>query len=405
MKKIKFFPFSSFPWEGWDGVLFTSLLALLGACSDSDVSPEPEPVIPAQRTIIAYFDGNNSLASNLTNDIEEIRTGSVNISANYNVIVFANINGKKPYIAEMAGGKKTVVREWDSTFFATNPDSILSIMQWIVGKYPANEYGIVFGGHGTGSIVSTDTIATTMRPAYAYGNDNSNTTASGKVWINTTTLATVISHLPRTRFIFFDCCLMQDIDVAGQLKKYTDYIIAPVCETPAEGAPYDKITPLFIIDDTEKMCDTLLTTYQTYCQEEPNSFPICISALRTYYVDDMQAKANIALQEVKQNLLTAPVSYVEHGKYNKVIYYYKQSNLEDPCLYDLKSFLYQQNQNNYLSDATYNAFVEAQKKCIFTSRKSKKWKTGVLTDLDFTLFDVEDYNYGALSITRETLDN
>ena len=399
MKKIKFFPFSSFPWEGWDGVLFTSLLALLGACSDSDVSPEPEPVIPAQRTIIAYFDGNNSLASNLNTDIEEIKTGTVGLSANYNVIVFANINGKKPYIAEMAGGKKTVVREWDNTFFATNPDSILSIMQWIVGKYPANEYGIVFGGHGTGSIFTTDTIATTMRPAYAYGNDY-NTTPSQKplLWINTTTLATVISHLPRTRFIFFDCCLMQDIDVAGQLKAYTDYIIAPVCETPAEGAPYDKITPLFTIDNTEQMCDELLTTYQTYCEQTAK--PICISALRTYYVNDMQAKANIALQEVKQNLLTAPVTY---DKYANVIYYYKQNTFADPCLYDLKSFLYQQNQNNYLSDASYNAFVEAQKRCIFTSRKSSQW-VNAQNRIDFTQFVVEDYNYGALSITRETLE-
>ena len=381
---------------------FTLLLlfaASMLACSSDSDSPAPDPVIPAQRTIIAYFDGNNSLASNLNTDIEEIKTGTVGLSANYNVIVFANINGKKPYIAEMAGGKKTVVREWDNTFFATNPDSILSIMQWIVGKYPANEYGIVFGGHGTGSIFTNDTIATTMRPAYAYGNDY-NTTPSQKplLWINTGTLANVISHLPRTRFIFFDCCLMQDIDVAGQLKKYTDYIIAPVCETPAEGAPYDKITPLFTIDNTEQMCDELLTTYQTYCEQTAK--PICISALRTYYVDDMQAKANIALQEVKQNLLTAPVTY---DKYANVIYYYKQNTFADPCLYDLKSFLYQQNQNNYLSDATYNAFVEAQKRCIFTSRKSSQW-VNAQNRIDFTQFVVEDYNYGALSITREAIE-
>ena len=378
--------------------LFTLLLLAATSCSDSDVSPEPEPVIPAQRTIIAYFDGNNTLSSNLTKDIEEIKTGTVGLSANYNVIVFANINGKKPYIAEMAGGKKTVVREWDNTFFATNPDSILSVMQWIVGKYPANEYGIVFGGHGTGSIFTNDTIATTMRPAYAYGNDY-NTTPSQKplLWINTGTLATVISHLPRTKFIFFDCCLMQDIDVAGQLKKYTDYIIAPVCETPAEGAPYDKITPLLTMSDTEQMCDELLTTYQAYCEQTAK--PICISALRTYYVDDMQAKANIALQEVKQNLLTAPVTY---DKYANVIYYYKQNTFADPCLYDLRSFLYEQKQNNYLSEATYRAFDEARKNSIFTSRKSSQW-VNAQNRIDFTQFVVEDYNYGALSITREAI--
>ena len=146
------------------------------------------------------------------------------------------------------------------------------------------------------------------------------------------------------------------------------------------------------------MCDELLTTYQAYCEQTAK--PICISALRTYYVDDMQAKANIALQEVKQNLLTAPVTY---DKYANVIYYYKQNTFADPCLYDLKSFLYQQNQNNYLSDATYNAFVEAQKRCIFTSRKSSQW-VNAQNRIDFTQFVVEDYNYGALSISRDALE-
>ena len=389
---------------------FTLLLlfaaSMLAACSsDSDDAPAPEPVIPAQRTIIAYFDGNNSLSSDLKNDISEIEAGTKGLSAATNVIVFANIRGGKPYIAEVAGGEMKKVREWDKTFFTTNPDSILSVMQWIVAKYPAKDdnYGIIFGGHGTGSIVYTDTIPTTLRPAYAYGNDY-NTTPSQKplLWINTTTLATVISHLPRPRYIFFDCCLMQDYDVACQFKKYTDYIIAPVCETPAAGAPYKKIIPLLTIDDTEKMCDTILTTYQKFCIEETtNHLPICISAIRTRDVDDLQAKANIALQEVKQNLLTAPVTY---DKYANVIYYYKQNSFADPCLYDLKSFLYQQNQNNYLSDATYNAFVEAKKKCIFTSRKSGKWLSGTLNDFDFAKFTVEDYNYGALSIRREKIE-
>ena len=370
--------------------LFLLFAASMLACSSDSDSPAPDPVIPAQRTIIAIFDGNNNLSSNLSADISEIEAGTKEVSAATNVIVFANILGQKAYIAEMVDGKRTKVREWSNAVVTTDPDTLLSVMQWIIAKYPANEYALVFGGHGTGSLLKgvNDTIPTTMRPAYAYGWDTSNKVPSGRVWMNTSTLAAVISHLPRPRYIFFDCCLMQDYDVACQFKKYTDYIIAPVSETPADGAPYRKITPLLTIDDTEKMCDTILTTYYDYYTPH-----LCISAIRTRDVDDLQVKTNAALQEIKQNT-ALPYDYT------KVIYYFVEAN--KTLQYDLKSFFYEQNQQGNLSDDKYNAFVTALEKCVFTTRKTKPWKTAA--QIDFTDFDVEDYNYGGLSITTETIE-
>jgi hypothetical protein len=376
--------------------ILTALLLSIAACSSDSDTPAPDPVIPAQRTIIAIFNGNNNLSSDLRNDIKEIADGSKGLSAATNIVVFANLYGQKAYIAEMVDGKSTKVREWDkNAITTTHPDTLLSVMQWIMSKYPANEYGIVFGGHGTGSLTKGitdtgehDTIPTTLRPAYAYGWDyNTTPTQKPRLWMNTGTLAAVISHLPeRPRFIFFDCCLMQDYDVACQFKKYTDYIIAPVSETPSAGAPYKDITPLLTISDTEKMCDTLLTVYRDYC-------PICISAIKTREVDALQEKTNLALQEIKQNT-TLP--YV----YDHVIYYFKEKTKK--LQYDLKSFLYEQNQQGNLSDATYNAFVAALERCVFTKRKCKPWKTAA--QIDFTDFDVEDYNYGGLSIRKETIE-
>lgn len=379
---------------------FTLLLlfaASMLACSSDSDSPAPDPVIPAQRTIIAIFNGNNNLSTSLSADISEIEAGTKDLSAATNVIVFANILGQKAYIAEMVNGKSTKVREWSNAVVTTDPDTLLSVMQWIIAKYPAKEYALVFGGHGTGSLTKGitdtgehDTIPTTLRPAYAYGWDyNTTPTQKPRLWMNTGTLAAVISHLPeRPRFIFFDCCLMQDYDVACQFKKYTDYIIAPVSETPADGAPYRKIPPLLTIDDTEKMCDTILTTYYDYYTPH-----LCISAIRTRDVDDLQVKTNAALQEIKQNT-ALPYDYT------KVIYYFVEAN--KTLQYDLKSFFYEQKEHGNLSEATYNAFVTALEKCVFTTRKTKPWKTAA--QIDFTDFDVEDYNYGGLSITKETIE-
>ena len=108
---------------------------------------------------------------------------------------------------------------------------------------------------------------------------------------------------------------------------------------------------------------------------------------------DLQIKTNAALQEIKQNT-ALPYDYT------KVIYYFVEAS--KTLQYDLKSFFYEQNQQGNVSDDKYNAFVGALEKCIFTTRKSKPWKTAA--QIDFTDFDVEDYNYGGLSITKEAIE-
>ena len=154
-------------------IIIIALSAIMIACSsdDSDDSGD-DPAVPAQRTVIAFFDGNNNLSSELREDIVEMENGSKSLSSTTNLIVFANIRGDSAYVAEVVNGKKKKVRMWPKNFISTNPDNMLSVMQWIVEKYPAYEYGIIFGGHGTGSMVNidekNDTIPTTLHPAYAY---------------------------------------------------------------------------------------------------------------------------------------------------------------------------------------------------------------------------------------------
>ena len=365
-------------------------ILLLAACSSSDDTPAPEPVVPAQRTVIAYFEGNNNLRSSLNEDIKEIESGSKSLSATTNLILFANIYGQKPYIAEVAGGKLTKVREWESTFYATHPDSMLSVMRWITEKYPANEYGIIFGGHGTGSLLRQDTVPTLLRPAYAYGWDYDKDATDGKRWMNTHTLATVISQLPHMKFVFFDCCLMQDVDVVRQMRKYTDYLISPVSETPIKGAPYTDIVPILSTENVESLCDQLLTIYR-------NNSSICISALRTSGVDNLWHQATQALNEVRDNL----AGKGEDVSYDDVIYYEREKN-KDPQLYDLKSFLYEQKAKDNLSATTYQNFLTALQQCIFSSRLAQRWATGY--QIDFYDFTVTDDNYGGISVSRATIE-
>lgn len=393
-------------------ILFIAVSAIIVSCSDNTEEPDVPIVVPAQRTIIAYMDGNNNLASNLYSDIQEMERGSANLSPTVNLVVFANIRGKKPYIAEMANGKSVKVREWESTFLATNPDSMLSVMKWIIDKYPAYEYATIFGGHGTGSLVMTDahndTIPTTLRPAYAYGWDYNNTpTQKPVLWISSQTLAAVISHLPHMKFFFFDCCLMQDIEVANNIQRYTDYIIAPVSETPAAGAPYENIVPLLSITDAEVLCDTIIKTYYNIVKTtSPEKRGICISALRTSRITNLLNVTQEALREIKDN-----PNYDSSKLFDDCIYYYCESlsswSFSDPLLYDVQSIFYEQSQNaeknHCLSEETYNRFLYAIDQCVLKKDFDTEWTQN--SGINFNDFTVTDENFGGLSISRETIDN
>lgn len=375
-------------------ILFIAVSAFVVACSSDDDTDNPdEPVVVnARRTVIAYMDGNqvgNSLPQFLNLDIREMATGSANLPADVNLIVFANIRGEKPYIAQLSGGESTKVREWESTFLATNPDSMLSVMQWIIKKYPAYEYATIFGGHGTGSLQYTDTIATSLRRAYAYGWDYDNGKA---IWMNSQTLGAVMSHLPHMKFVFFDCCLMQDIEVANHLQRYTDYIIAPICETPITGAPYETIVPLLSTSDVETLCSDVINAYTAASN-------ICISALRTSGVADLLDATREALKEIMPN-----ITLDESVLYQNSIYYYRRNKISEPALYELQDILYEQNQSHYLTDATYQKFLDAIGQCVFCKHFVTWWISDPNIGINFNDFTVTADNFGGLSISRETIE-
>ena len=354
-------------------ILFIAVSAIIVSCSNDSEESDVPVIVPAQRTIIAYMDGNQ-----VGNSLPQF------------LVVFANIHGEKPYIAELSGGESIKVREWESNFLATNPDSMLSVMKWIIEQYPANEYATIFGGHGTGSLVYTDTVPTNLRRAYAYGWDYDNGKA---IWMNSQTLGTVMSHLPHMKFVFFDCCLMQDIEVANNIQRYTDYIIAPVCETPITGAPYENIVPLLSTSDIETLCTDVINAYTA-------ANGICISALRTSGITNL---LNITCEAIKE--IMPVINNNSTVLYRNCIYYYRRNKISDPVLYELQDILYEQNQGHILSDATYQRFLDAISQCVFYKHYVTWWVSDPSVGINFNDFTVTDDNFGGLSISRETIDN
>ena len=49
--------------------------------------------------------------------------------------------------------------------------------------------------------------------------------------------------MPHFDFIMFDACFMMSVEVAYEVRNYTDYYIGSPTENPGPGAPYDKVVP------------------------------------------------------------------------------------------------------------------------------------------------------------------
>lgn len=100
------------------------------------------------------------------------------------------------------------------------------IFSYVSSTYPADTYGLIIGTHADGWFVKSDTIPY-KRTKNAIGKSIGNSRP-----ININTFATLLQSQPHYDFILFDCCNMQCIEVAWQLRKYADYIIASPAEIP-----------------------------------------------------------------------------------------------------------------------------------------------------------------------------
>ena len=198
--------------------LLTAFCAfVLFSCSDDD-NPVSNP--EANRTVIIYISGENSLSSFAPGDLSEMASASTDIGSNNHLVVFFDnaSSTEMPYIAELKDGKVVKDKQYEEDFYASDPDRMREVLTYIMQRWPAKSYGIDLWGHASGWFITGDTIATTQAATRAYGIDNGKNkeTDSGK-WINIPSMAKVFSQLP-SKFLFIvgDCCFFQCVEAAFQ---------------------------------------------------------------------------------------------------------------------------------------------------------------------------------------------
>ena len=220
MKKIKIVSF-----------LMCLMVGLMSCHQDEDTTTVYD------RTVLVYIAGDNTLSSFVSDDLSEMLEGMREVDDRHNSLLVYIDDGSVAKLIRLEKDKKNNViqktvasyGDWNSV----NVANMTEVMNTAFSKYPARSYGLVLWSHGEGWIPKSSNTRW-------WGQDGGN-------YIDIPELCGVLQTLPHLDFLLFDACFMQSVEVAYELRKYTDYLVGSPTEIPAPGAPYQEIVPAMFV--------------------------------------------------------------------------------------------------------------------------------------------------------------
>lgn len=324
-------------------LLYTAILlclALAAACSKEDgaddgVQPNSQT---ARRTVLVYMAAQNSLYQNAYNDSTEIMNGRQYIADDDRMLVFVD-RGGRPCLYRVARqwAKPQIVKQWDDTDFnSTDPQRFDEVVRYVKEQFPSREYGLVMWSHADGWIPAADTCYAAnaaMRRPWSFGIDTGRNDmgANEGTQMEVTALAQVLEqNAMHLKYIFFDACLMQNLEVDYTLRHVADYVVASPMSIPAAGAYYThQLRDGLFADDPSHIAKTYHEDVEAKLSSDYSTIGICISCVRTSALDTLAS----ALREwLGQSSLTGRQSpdmsnVLAYQAYSNV-YYYRPHNYD-----------------------------------------------------------------------------
>ncbi len=231
--------------------VFLCIMSVFCACGhNSDIPEPPTPARPpevADRTVLAYVLGDNSLTSFATTDLNEMLDGikDVNTSLN-NLIVYIDRKGVAPQLIRICRNTdnqiiKDTIQSYSITRNSVGVSEMEEVFTYTFDNFPAKSYGLVLWSHGDGWIPAPPVTSSSRINTRWIGQDTNNGSADKR--LNIDDLHTVLKSVPRLDYLLFDACYMQSVEVAYELRDCADYFIGSPTEIPGPGAPYQAVVP------------------------------------------------------------------------------------------------------------------------------------------------------------------
>ncbi len=369
-------------------VVCAALLEGLYSCREKS---EPEPVEPwgiqdsTENTAIVYMIGEEpDLGDALESDIQEMVNGKDDIPDNSRIVVYIDKANSTPVIYQIDAkhGKRTW-KTFETDEDCTDSLTMLRNLKHIVEYFPARHYGLTVSAHGTGWLFKNRM----RRKAIGYD------TTNGTKWLNIPTLRGVLEQLPHTRYVLFDVCFMQTVEVAYELRNVTDWIIGGPAEIPGTGAPFHLITRAMANGDVDGIVDR----YGSYYPDGVY-LGVLLSAVKC---DEMEKLAEATRQYVTEKF--AGRSYAEQTYY--VQKYSSYPSAYTYC-YDMNSLMY-----NIINEEEYTAWAEVFRQAVPLRNMGKgRWTAGFcgrneVYDAEhyggITMFVPESYTEGKMDDMRK----
>ncbi len=196
--------------------------------------------IKTKWTFMIYMDGDNSLDPYTDYDLNEMeRVGSSN---DVNIVVEKDDYGPagryfiKPYEEELLENLGEVDMGDSQT--------LINFGLWTIENFPADHYVLVLWNHGGGFKRAFDISTLILK-------DICEDTSSGGDAITMSELRNALSAISqrlghKIDIVGMDACLMGMLEVAYEIKDFTDFMVASENTEPGDGWPYDKVLEVLI---------------------------------------------------------------------------------------------------------------------------------------------------------------
>lgn len=211
------------------------------ACDEKEA-----PVSTTDTTVLLYMMGENSLAYFVREDLREVAEGAKSMPKNAHFVVFID-DASYPLLIhyENKNGRAscdTLIR-YSKDVCSTDPQIFKETLNTVFKKYPSDNYGLILWSHGDGWLPATQKAQTRY---IGIDNETNSSSSNSGPQMDIVDLANVLAEFPPMKFILFDACFMQSVEVAYELRHCADYLIGSPMEIPGPGAPYHKImAPMF----------------------------------------------------------------------------------------------------------------------------------------------------------------